>query len=124
MTTYNTYERRLADALAKQADLKHEIEFLRLQLKQEAKQCRWAKSSPVIKQFKAQWPDLRIDNGAGMTYLGLTFSVLDHDYEQHLPVGWVKFEERIDSSLIGSPIQRTYKYSGIPALLYVTKAVR
>lgn len=117
------YERRLEEALEKQANLKSEIEFLRLQIKQERKQIRWAKGSPIIKQMKAQWPDLRIDNGAGMTYLGLTFRVTDPNPEPHLP-GWVLHETRRDSDRLDAPIVDVYRYHGIPAMLYVTRNVR
>lgn len=118
------YEQRLQDALIKQEEVKNEIAYLRLQIKQELKQCRWAKGSPIIKQFQRQWPDLHIDNGPGITYLSLSFSVLDVNYEEHLPVGWEKFEERsIDSNALGSPILKTYRMKNVPALLYVTKAI-
>lgn len=115
------YETRLAQALTKAAALKDEIAYLRLQIKQEVKQAKWAKGSPIIKQFKACWPDVQIDNGAGLTYLSLKFGPLD-DYEPHL-VGWELFDSyRVDESL-GSPIIKQYRMKGVPAVLYVTKHV-
>lgn len=121
---FTTYESRLQEALEKQEKIKAEIDFLRLQIKQERQQTRWCNSSPFMKQFRKQWPDARIDNGAGLTYISLDFGVLDPNYEEHLP-GWELFDTtRIDPNSLGSPILRKYKFPGIPAHLYVTKAVR
>lgn len=117
------YERRLQEALTKQANIKEEIAFLRLQIKQEVKQTKWAKGSPDIKELSRLYPDLRIDNGAGTTYMGLTRSVLDVPVQ--LPAGWELFESHPqDPSTIGSPVVNKYRFKGLPALLYVTKAVR
>lgn len=119
----NDYESRLAVAVEKLAALKHEIAFFKLQIKQEKKQAVWAKGSPIIRQFKAQWPDLTIDNGAGLTYLGLKFGVTD-EYESHIPFGWECYETRTTGTGLGDPVLKIYRSRGVPALLYVTKAVR
>ncbi len=115
------YFDRLEQALKKQIELKHEIEFLRLQIKQENRQTKWAQSSPVIAHLKSLFPDLRIENGAGLTYLGLTFGVLD---TATVPDGWTLWEaEPQDRNQIGSPMIEKYKYHGIPAMLYITRKV-
>ncbi len=116
------YEERLQSALARLADDKAEVEFLKLQIKQEKKQAKWAKESPVLKQFKAQWPELTIDNGAGMTYLGLHFAAHE-EYEQHIPFGWECYDTRKVHDGLGSPIVKIYRMRHVPALLYVTKAI-
>lgn len=119
---FNSYAQRLEQALKKLVDTKNEIVFLRLQIKQEKKQEKWANGSPVIAQLKELFPELRIENGAGMSYLGLTFEVLD---KAVLPAGWSLFDsEPQDRNQIGSPINEKYKYTGIPAMLYVTRKVR
>lgn len=116
------YEQRLEAALKKQADIKDEIDFLRLQIKQEKKQEKWASRSPVISQIKAKFPDLRVDNGAGLTYLTMNFSVLD---QSELPQGWTLFDANPqDKQNLGSPIVERYKYPDVPAMLYITRQVR
>lgn len=119
------YEIRLEKALEDKSKINDEIDFLRLQIKQEKKQAKWAKGSPVIKELMSQWPDARIDHGAGMTYVNLSFSVLDAPYEQRLPTPWEKIEERkVDRESVFSPILRAYRLKDSPVLIYATQTVR
>lgn len=115
------YERRLASALEVLEKTKSEIDFLKLQIKEEKKQTRWAKGSPIIKDMVKRYPGLRIDNGAGLTYLGLDVQCTE---TFNAPFGWECFEtRRIDDSL-GSPVLSIYKLRNCPAHLYVTKHIR
>ena len=116
------YETRLAEALEKQERIKHEIKFLRLQIKQERQQERWCKGSPDIKELCKQFPEHRIDNGAGLTYFAVDLSVLDA--LPALPDEWVAFDRHvIHPSSISSPVCTKYRKNGVPAHLYITKAV-
>lgn len=118
------YERRLAECLEKQDRIKHDIEFLRGQIKQEAKQKRWCKGSTDIKALAKlfSFTDCHIDNGAGLTYFGVKLSCLD--VTPALPEGWIEFERRSIHENIGSPILRKFRKPGVPAHLYIEKAVR
>ncbi len=115
------YATRLIDAQAKLEDLREHIVFLKLQIKQEKKQAKWAKESPTIKDLRAKYPHLRVDNGAGMTYLGLDVGVLE---AFDAPVGWERYDSRPQNSSLGSPIVEIYRLRHCPAQLYVTKHVR
>ena len=117
------YEKRLHEALIQQQELKEAIAFLRLQIKQERKQERWAKTSPIIKQMKARWPSLRIENGAGCSYLGIALSAKDPGITPHLPEWELLEQYAAYPSKLGSPIVTKYRMKGVPALLYVTQEV-
>ena len=112
------YTERLANAQVCLRDIKAEIEFLKLQIKQEAKQVRWAKGSPGL---KAILRDKRIsaEHGAGMTYLAIHLSVLE---SYAVPDGWEMVEQTRQRN-IGDPVCTKYRKQGFPALLYVTKEV-
>lgn len=116
------YERRLAEALEKQERIKHEIEFLRGQIKQERQQERWCKGSTDIKALKKIFSEHRIDNGAGLTYFAVNLTCLQATPE--LPEGWIEFERHSINQNIGSPICRKFRKLGVPAHIYITKAVR
>jgi len=115
------YEVRLERAQKQLTEVKDQIEFLKLQIKQERKQARWAKGSPIIRDMKKRWPHLRVDNGAGTTYLGLDVGVLE---SFDAPVGWELFDRYPQNSSLGSPIVEIYRLRHCPANLYVTKHVR
>lgn len=118
------YERRLAECFEKQERIKSEIEFLKGQIKQEKKQARWCKGSPDIKALAKlfSFTDCRIDNGAGLTYFAVDLTCLQ--VTPALPDGWVEFERASIHNNIGSPILRKFRKPGVPAHLYITKAVR
>jgi hypothetical protein len=121
-----TYEQRLRDALIKQTAINNEITYLRLQIKQEAAQVRWAKTSPIIKGLKAQWPDAHIDSSPDRTYVSISLGVLDPNPDPLLlPFGWEKFEEnQLSPGSLGSSVLSIYRLKGCPAYIYITKAVR
>lgn len=116
------YESRLAEALKKQEEIKHDIEFLRGQIKQEKKQARWCKGSPDIKTLCKLFPEHHLDNGAGLTYFGVELTCLQ--VTPALPDGWIEFERTSLHNNIGSPICTKYRKPGVPAHIYITKAVR
>ena len=118
----SSYKLRLAEAIEKQERIKHDIAFLRGQIKQEAKQTRWAKGSADVKALSKIFPDCHIDNGSGLTYIGVELTCLQ--VTPALPEGWVEFERASVHNNIGSPICCKFRKPGIPAHLYITKSVR
>lgn len=115
------YEVRLQTALIKQAGLKDEIAFLRLQIKQEKKQAKWAASSLTIRELKELFPEAKIDNGAGVTYISVDLSRTDL---RQAPGSWEQRDrEVVFPNNIGSPVRCTYRMQGVPANLYITRAV-
>lgn len=115
------YERRLIVAQELLERTKNEITFLKLQIKQEKQQERWAKSSPIIRDMKARYPGICIENGAGLTYLSMDVGVCE-SFEP--PFGWECSHRDPQNSSLGSPIVETYHLRHCPANLYVTKHVR
>ena len=117
----SSYARQLEEALEKQRQIKGDIEFLRLQIKQEKKQTAWCRKSPDIKALKKLIPNHRIDNGAGLTYFGVT---LECDERITLPDGWVHFDNEVcDTSTLASPVCKKYKKHGVPIHVYINQKV-
>ena len=119
----SSYARQLEEALEKQRQIKGDIEFLRLQIKQEKKQTAWCRKSPDIKALKKLIPNHRIDNGAGLTYFGVTLECTDKRIT--LPDGWVQFDNEAwcNTNTLASLVCKKYKKHGVPIHVYITQKV-
>jgi hypothetical protein len=115
------YTERLEAALTMRSELAAEITFLRLQIKQERQQAKWAKGSQAVKDVLAVYPMAQIENGAGMSYITVKLACSDMLL---CPGGWSLHEQReVDPSKLNSPVLTTYRNHGVPALIYVVKQV-
>jgi hypothetical protein len=114
------YTNRLANAEKKLEELKAEIAFLKLQIKQEKQQAQWAKGSEVLKSLLKVFPDATVENGAGCTYVTARVSVSD---KREVPEGWELRESKAESSNIGAPLHKLYRMPHTPVNLYVIKQV-
>ena len=119
----SSYARRLEEALEKQHQIKGEIEFLRLLIKKEKKQTAWCSKSPDIKALKKLIPNHRIDNGAGLTYFGVTLECTDKRIT--LPDGWVQFDNETwcNTNTLASLVCKKYKKHGVPIHVYINQKV-
>lgn len=115
------YEERLQNALQRQRDIKEEVAFLRLQIKQEKQQARWAKGSMDVTFIRSIYPHVEVENGAGCTYMSVKLTAADL---MLYPLGWEIVDMReVDDTRLNSPMLVKMRRVGVPALLYITKDV-
>ena len=118
LTDYTT---RLATAIVAAAKIKDEIAYLKLQIKQEKAQTKWAKTSPQVKDLQAMFPGAEVQSDSSMTYISVHLPV---SATVNLPFGWELREQRaVNAVTLGSPVVSFYKTPRTPINLYITKAV-